>query len=338
MISICLPNLNNRPYLRERIQTIIDQTWQNWELIIVDNHSEDGAWEFFQTLQDPRIHISQAPRCGMYQNWNNCIELARGEYVYIATSDDTMQPDCIETMVHSLECHPECGIAHSNLIVIDEMGNEIKGFYETKCRSALYFRDLIHRSHIRRAPHDGLLHYYGGTVYVSITQLLIRKALFDRVGLFRNDLGSAADFEWEMRATLEANTVHVPRYLASWRIHNNQATSFSVLETPDSRMRHLNMSRLAWNHFAENREKHTTSLPGARQRWETVFRMDAISLQMAKGRNSWAKLLILGVNLVTHPLTALHYLYLHLRGKQFDSLAWIDRRMKRLRLDSLIDS
>jgi hypothetical protein len=64
----------------------------------VDNYSEDGAWKYIQELAayEPRMRNSQAPRQGLYANWSNCVKLARGEYVYVATSGDTMAPDCLE--------------------------------------------------------------------------------------------------------------------------------------------------------------------------------------------------------------------------------------------------
>jgi hypothetical protein len=101
-------------------------------------------------------------------------------------------------------------------------------------------------------------------------------------------------------------------------------------------MRHLKMTRLAWDHFAENCGNSKTPVPGSRNQWETVFRMDALSLQMANGKSLLDKLLILGRTLVTHPLTALHYVSLHLRGKRFDSLVWIRRRMRRFGLDKRV--
>src|SRR5262249_49784139 len=108
-LSICVPNLNNRRFLRERFAAIYQQTFQGWELIVVDNYSDDGAWEFLQeqASRDRRIRLSQAPREGLYANWNNCIRQASGEYVYIATSDDTMAPDCLEKLTAALETHRE---------------------------------------------------------------------------------------------------------------------------------------------------------------------------------------------------------------------------------------
>ena len=64
LVSICLPNLNTISFLQERVDTIFQQTYKNWELIVSDNYSEDGAWEFFERLaqKDKRVSIEQAPR------------------------------------------------------------------------------------------------------------------------------------------------------------------------------------------------------------------------------------------------------------------------------------
>jgi glycosyltransferase involved in cell wall biosynthesis len=231
-VSICLPNLNNRPYLEERLETIFAQTFPDWELIVYDNYSEDGAWEFFQgqARKDPRIRIAQAPRKGMYANWNNCIQAARGQYLYIATSDDTMTPDCLERMVEALERNSDCGLCHCSLEVIDENGRPVppadawENWEQQK-----YFGEWVHIPHVRRAPHDGLLHFGLSTIYTSITQLLIRRRVFEQLGLFRTDCQSYADFEWGMRVGLHENVVHIPQKLATWRRHSQQATQNSQI-------------------------------------------------------------------------------------------------------------
>jgi GT2 family glycosyltransferase len=224
-VSVCLPNLNTRFYLPERLQTIFAQTFTDWELVVVDNHSDDGAWEYFgsEAAREPRMRISQAPREGMYANWNNTIRLACGEYIYIATSDDTMAPDCLEHMVRALDKNPDCAIAHCCLETLDGAGALIPNAWENAFITQ-FFGAWMDRAHIRLAPHDGLLYCAERCVYTSITQLLIRRSLFDKIGLFRTDLGSEGDWEWEMRASLLANTLHVPQFLATWRIHPEQAT------------------------------------------------------------------------------------------------------------------
>ena len=224
-VSICLPNLNTRPYLPERLRSILNQTFQNWEVVIVDSYSEDGAWEYFQEQahKDPRIRLSQAPR-GLYASWNNCIRQSQGEYIYFATSDDTMEPDCLEKMVLALETHPECGLCQCGLEVIDEIGNAFPVSWR-EFPFGRFARDWLDRPHIRRAPLDGILYCALGTVYTSITQLLIRRAVFDRVGLFDDTWGTVSDFEWGMRAGLLEDCIYIPETLAAWRIHPQQIST-----------------------------------------------------------------------------------------------------------------
>src|ERR1039457_3714887 len=121
-VSICVPNLNTRPYLQERVETIFNQTFHDWELIVCDGFSEDGAWEYIGYLaaREPRMRVSQALRKGIYAGFNDCIAQARGEYVYIATSDDTMMPECLEKMVGALQANPDCGLCQCELVIIDE--------------------------------------------------------------------------------------------------------------------------------------------------------------------------------------------------------------------------
>lgn len=227
LVSVLLPNLNNVRYLPERLETIYSQSCRDWELIIVDNYSDDGAWELFQqhAQRDSRIRLSQAPRAGMYANWNNCLEKARGDYIYIATSDDTMAPECLERLIAALTQHPEASLAQCGLGIIDPDGNTISGSRSWENYTlGRYHKDLVLRANLRLAPHDGLMHPPLFTVCTSITQLLIKKEVFENLGNFETRWGSVADFEWQMRAALTYNCIFIPEKLATWRIHPEQAT------------------------------------------------------------------------------------------------------------------
>ena len=176
LVSVCLPNLNTLPHLQERIDTIFAQTYPNWELVVSDNFSQDGAWAFFEELarKDERVSIAQAPREGMYANWNNCLRRARGDYMYIATSDDGMAPDCLQKLVTALEQHKDCELAHCPLVIVDGAGVSMTEPSWPDCTAfGRGMGELLRRPHLRRAPYDGLLHLTGWNAYLSITQLLI---------------------------------------------------------------------------------------------------------------------------------------------------------------------
>jgi glycosyltransferase involved in cell wall biosynthesis len=228
LVSICVPNLNARPFLEERFNTIFDQTFHDWELFVYDSHSDDGSWEFIQQLAKKceRMQIAEGPREGPYPAWNECLRRTTGEYVYIATSDDAMAPDFFERMVSALEANPDCELAHAPLRIVDESGAKVNDrLWPEHTVFADAGPELLNVSHIRRAPYDGLLQLTGRHAFLSITQLLIRRSIFKKVGNFPNKWGSVSDFNWEMKAGLLANTVHVPDTWATWRIHSKQATA-----------------------------------------------------------------------------------------------------------------
>lgn len=253
-VSVVMPNLNNRRFLPERLDSIVNQTLTDWEAIIVDSYSDDGAWELIQAYaaRDRRFRIAQAPRDGIYPNLNRSIAQARGEYVYIATSDDTMAPECLAKMVTAMDAHPECGLCHACLQVIDEDGEDIPNWWQNTL-PVKFYGDWMRVPHLRSAPHDGILHCALESVYISLTQLLIRRTVFDEVGLFRADWGAVSDFEWDVRASLLTNVLHLPETVATWRIHAGQATTRAALDAAQGWRQRCAMLEAAFEVFFRKR-------------------------------------------------------------------------------------
>ena len=225
-VSILLPTLNSMRFLWQRIASIYAQNLTDWELLVGDSASTDGTWEFLSEYAktDSRIKLYQLPR-GLYQAWNSLIEKSTGKYIYIATSDDTMRPDCLSKMVAALEENPECSLCDSMIRLIDTEGRDITE------QSPLYLPHHWHvdfprgEKHLRQCPHDYFLHFCGKTVYTSITQVLIKRDLFEKTGLFDPSFGRSSDFLWGVRAARHANVIFIPERLASWRIHEDQITN-----------------------------------------------------------------------------------------------------------------
>ena len=235
-VSICVPNLNTRPFLPERFDTIFQQSFQDWELLVYDSYSDDGSWEYIQELaaNEKRMRIWQGPRQGTPGSWNPCIRAGCGEYVYVATSDDTMALDCLEKLVAALDQHEACGLAHCPLVHIDETGAPLPDqWWPERTVFGRSAGGLVNQPHVRRAPYDGLLPLTGEHAYFSFTQLLIRRSLFAKVGPLESRWGSFGDFNWYMRAGLVSNTVHVPDTWATLRTHPKSATFVVPFGTPE---------------------------------------------------------------------------------------------------------
>src|ERR1700726_1056019 len=126
-VSILLPCLNARPFLQARVESLLGQTHTDWEAIVLDSFSEDGSWEFFQSVAstDRRFRLSQIPREGIYAALNRGLELATGEFLHIATCDDTMAPEFLLEMLHALSRCPEAAIAACDALLINRNGNEL---------------------------------------------------------------------------------------------------------------------------------------------------------------------------------------------------------------------
>lgn len=233
-VSICLPTLNSRLFLLERIESIQNQSFTDWELIAVDSHSEDGTSEILEkfSAQDQRVRVLQAPKDGIYPNFNRGIQQARGQFIYIATSDDTMAHDCLDKMVGALVENPDCELAHCPMRVIDESGKLGPDWWSKSSLFAKCSGDFLNCKHKRFAPVDGILCLLGDSIYSSVTQLLIRRSLFDKIGDYCSDWGSLGDFHWNLRAGLAASTVHVPDTWGGWRMHPAQATAGAQIGSP----------------------------------------------------------------------------------------------------------
>ena len=205
------------------METILAQTIMDWELIVCDSHSDDGAWEFFQQFKsDPRIRLEQVPRAGIYAGFNECLRRATGKYCYIATSDDTASPNLLEKMVAPLERFPEVKLAFCDYERIDEQSRPLPPLPRDWRRE--FLGEWLHVPSIHNGQTEFLLHCAFNTIWVTMTSVLFRRGLLDQIGYFPTEFKSLGDLAWTLRASLATDIAFVPGRLATWRIHPEQAS------------------------------------------------------------------------------------------------------------------
>jgi glycosyltransferase involved in cell wall biosynthesis len=238
-ISILLPCLNARPFLEPRIDSLMAQVYADWEAIVLDSGSIDGSLELFKSIasRDPRFRLYQVPREGVYAALNRGMQLATGELLHFATCDDTMSPEFLARMVEALGQCPDAGIAVCDVMLINRNGDELSAqdlaghlsrgasrrlLAHGSVVSAFPGEELQQKINYRPAPHDCLTHFFGRSVYFSLTQLVVRLSVASAAGHFETTVGSVADFGWLLRLTNLTGTVHLPQKLAMWRFHGDQ--------------------------------------------------------------------------------------------------------------------
>ena len=129
LVSVCIPAYNNADYITETIQCILDQTLEDLELVICDDHSKDKTVDVIKSFDDPRIRlIINEKNLGMSGNWNNCLKHCRGKYFKLICADDMLAPNALEKEVNALEAHPSALMAESDTQFIN-MDGVVKGQY-----------------------------------------------------------------------------------------------------------------------------------------------------------------------------------------------------------------
>jgi glycosyltransferase involved in cell wall biosynthesis len=111
LVSVLISNYNYEKYVAESVQSVLDQTYTNFELIICDDGSTDGSLEIIQRFTtDNRLHILQQPNSGQPAALNNAYSAAKGEIICLLDSDDAFARDKVEQVVAAFRQSPDCGV------------------------------------------------------------------------------------------------------------------------------------------------------------------------------------------------------------------------------------
>ena len=155
--TILLPTYKSR-FLRECIDSIVAQTYPDWELLVVDDASPDPIEAVVKTYDDARIrYYRNAQNYGarhLVDQWNHCLSLATGAYVICMGDDDLLLPHCLETYAELIGQYPDIALLHGQTQIIDEKGNVVKQLMPRPERESAITM-LYHRTFSRRAQFIG---------------------------------------------------------------------------------------------------------------------------------------------------------------------------------------
>jgi glycosyltransferase involved in cell wall biosynthesis len=222
--TFCIPNLNKILYLPACIESMLSQDCEDWRCVFVDGYSTDGSWEYMQQFSsDPRFTLMRGRQKGMYEDWNQCLEYVETEYFYFLTSDDTCYPTLVSTTTALLDAHPDIDVCHFQFAYINKEGSIIEPPLGLQSQFELYsnFNQMLHR---RSGLCEFMMHFVYQAVYLTITSLVFRKCLIEKMDKFKTKFCSVGDYDWTMRLGLFTDVIYLPKLLATWRIYNEQAT------------------------------------------------------------------------------------------------------------------
>ncbi|MGQ9690926.1 MAG: glycosyltransferase family 2 protein [Thermoproteota archaeon] len=190
-VSVIIPTYNRANCVGDAIRSVLDQTYKDFEIIVVDDGSTDNTSEVLAEFGD-KIHVIRQENAGVSAARNAGIKAARGEWIAFLDSDDIWEPQKLEVQVRDLEAHPEV-VAHEvdAIIELSSGGNinlfKLRGLSEEFKKHPLRERPLI----------DVLI------VQMFTPCCLVRKEILDKVGYFDEDLSIHEDWNLLARVALE---------------------------------------------------------------------------------------------------------------------------------------
>lgn len=136
-VSVIIPNYRHARYLKERIDSVLEQTYRDFEVIILDDCSPDDSREIIETYRtrEKIAHIvyNEHNSGSTFVQWQKGFDLAQGEYIWIAESDDFADPEFLSSCVEQLESDPSCTLAYTESRLVDAesrpMKKRMKGAY-----------------------------------------------------------------------------------------------------------------------------------------------------------------------------------------------------------------
>ena len=143
LVSVCIPAYNNADTILDTIQSVLEQTYEKIEIIVVDDCSMDTTADLIRTVADSRVRlIRNEKNLGMGGNWNKALWEAKGSYVKLLCGDDILYPRSIEKEVTALQNNPDVNLVMSDTVLIDMQGKPIGAFRRFPVRGRMSGKKL----------------------------------------------------------------------------------------------------------------------------------------------------------------------------------------------------
>ena len=226
LVSIILPNRNHAEYLPESLEAFIQQTWQNFEVLIVDDASTDNSREVIENwgARDSRIRLIELTHhLGINAAVMYGLERASGEFLYIAAADDIIFPEFLEKSISMLRNSPDSAFCFSDPSELHFNGeiNKFPLYLNTEPRiyTNEQFVNLLKQNFFN----------------ISANTILYRRSSFEDAGGYIDDLGWLSDWFVSTVTSLRSSVCYIPECLTRLRVRDDSFSAVNLKKTAEHR-------------------------------------------------------------------------------------------------------
>jgi glycosyltransferase involved in cell wall biosynthesis len=217
-VSVCIPTYNGARFIEGAIRSVLGQSFEDFELVVVDDSSTDETAAIIESFgADARLrYYTNAVRLGMVGNWNRCVELSVGEYVCVFHQDDVMSPENLARKVGVLKSHPRAGLVYSKVEQIDAEGQAVEGYK--------FWTDSSPAEDFVRDGQRFFEELIAGENLICCPSVIARRECYERLGPFDSRLPFTADWEMWLRVAVFYDVAYLAEPLMSYRWHADNET------------------------------------------------------------------------------------------------------------------
>ncbi len=203
-ISVVTPSFNQARFLERTIRSVLDQGYPNLEYIIIDGGSTDGSQEIIRRYSSQVAYWVSEPDRGQADAINKGLQRATGDWIAWQNSDDVYYPGAFAYLARASDRHREADLLIGNIMLIDEEDRVI--------RDIRYVRPTF----------ESLL---AEGMVLTNQAAFWRRSVHQRIGLLKESLSCAFDYDWFLRLLEQGQGAHVDCFFGGYRVHGNTKTS-----------------------------------------------------------------------------------------------------------------
>lgn len=212
-VTVLMPVYNGESYLTQAIESVLAQTFKDFEFLIINDGSTDNTQEIITSYNDPRIKCHFQKNQGVAKSLNNGLKLASGKYIWRHDADDVALPEQLQTQLNFLDENPNFALVSTQIAFMSDRGRIAYAYKQPKDS---YFNGepfmKVERSHFN--PYSPITH----------ATVLVKKEVFDTVGIYRTEFKTSEDTDLWLRIMerFDAAVLHYCSYFV--RLNSTSAT------------------------------------------------------------------------------------------------------------------
>lgn len=217
LVTIAIPTYNRaNGYLSQALASAVEQTYSNIEILVSDNCSDDHTEEVVTGVGDSRIRYNKHPEnIGANNNFNYCVEQARGKYFLLLSDDDLIDPDFVDQCMQQAQSHPDVGIIRTGTRVIDGEGKTIVSYINQSAGMS---------------PVDQVHAWFEGQTSFYLCSTLFHTAYLQQIGGFNSPHNLFQDVVAELILLARYGSHDLADVKASFRHHAGEMTHAAKVE------------------------------------------------------------------------------------------------------------